>query len=154
MKYSVRGQSSKFLLAIGGDCIFDYSLYITQKLILICNTCLYQVLLINRAIDSAKAGSSLYELPHVADPSHEIVEVLIQYMDWNIASRQSGMPESELPELQQKAINLLDLLKKNLPDKTWERPSGILKRPIQFCTRSAKFCCGETRITPRVKLQR
>ncbi len=32
-----------------------------------------------------------------------------------------------------------------------KRPSGILKRPIAFCTRSAKLCCGETRITPRVK---
>ena len=50
-----------------------------------------------------------------------VVEVLIQCMDWNIASRQSGIPESELPELQQKAIDLLDLLKKNLPDKTREK---------------------------------
>jgi hypothetical protein len=50
-------------------------------------------LLINRAIDAAKAGSSLYKLPHVADPSDEIEEVC---MDWNIASRQSGIPESEL----------------------------------------------------------
>ncbi len=49
------------------------------------------------------------------------MEVLIQRMDWNIASRQSGIPESELPELQQKAINLLDLLQKNLPDKTGEK---------------------------------
>ena len=54
---------------------------------------MYQVLLINRAIDAAKAGSSLYKLPHVADPSDEIEEVC---MDWNIASRQSGIPESEL----------------------------------------------------------
>ncbi len=33
------------------------------------HTCMYQVLLINRAIDAAKAGSRLYKLPHVADPS-------------------------------------------------------------------------------------
>ena len=85
------------------------------------HTCMYQVLLINRAIDAAAAGSRLYKLPHVADPSNEIVEVLIQCMDWNIASRQAGIPESELPELQQKAIDLLDLLQKNLPDKTGEK---------------------------------
>jgi hypothetical protein len=36
-------------------------------------------------------------------------------------SCQSGILESELPELQQEAINLLDLLKKNLPDKTGEK---------------------------------
>ena len=84
-------------------------------------TCMYQVLLINKAIDSAKAGSRLYKLPHVADPSNEIVEVLIQCMDWNMASRQSGIPESELPDLHQKAIDLLDILQKHLPDKTWEK---------------------------------
>ena len=65
--------------------------------------------------------STLYKLPHVADPSDEIVEVLIQCMEWNIVSRQSGIPESELPELQQKAVDLLDLLTKNLPDKTGEK---------------------------------
>ena len=85
------------------------------------HTRIYQVLLINRAIDTAKTGSCLYKLPHVADPSDEIVEVLIQCMDWNIASRQTGIPEAELPELQQKAIDLLDLLQKNLPDKTGEK---------------------------------
>jgi hypothetical protein len=49
------------------------------------------------------------------------VEVLIQCMDWNIASRQSRIPEADLPELHQKAIDLLDLLQKNLPDKTGEK---------------------------------
>ena len=79
---------------------------------------MHQVFLINKAIDAAKPGSYLYKLPHVADPSDEIVEVLIQCMEWNIASRQSGIPESEL---QQKAVDLLDLLTKNLPDKTGEK---------------------------------
>ena len=96
-------------------------MYIVYTLLINVHTCMYQVLLINQAIDAAKPGSRLYKLPHVADPSNEIVEVLIQCMDWNIASRQSGIPESELPELQQKAIDLLDLLKKNLPDKTGEK---------------------------------
>jgi hypothetical protein len=96
-------------------------MYIAYTLLINVHTCMYQVLLINKAIDSAKPGSRLYKLPHVADPSKEIVEVLIQCMEWNIASRQSGIPESELPELQQKTIDLLDLLKKNLPDKTGEK---------------------------------
>ena len=85
------------------------------------HACMHQVLLINKAIDAAKPGSPLCKLPHVADPSDEIVEVLIQCMEWNIASRQSGIPESELPDLQQKAVDLLDLLTKNLPDKTGEK---------------------------------
>ena len=96
-------------------------MYMAYTLLSYVHTCIYQVLLINRAIDAARAWSSLYKLPHVADPSYEIVEVLVQCMDWNIASCQSGIPESELPALQQKAIDLLDLLQKNLPDKTGEK---------------------------------
>ncbi len=67
-------------------------------------TGIYQVKLINTAIDQAKTGSCLRGLPHVADPSNDIVDVLIQCMDWNIASRQSRIPEAELPELQEKAV--------------------------------------------------
>ena len=52
-------------------------------------------------------------MPHVADPSDEIVEVLILCMDWNIAS--------QMPDVQQKAVDLLVLLQKNLPDKTGEK---------------------------------
>ena len=82
---------------------------------------IYQVKLINTAIDKAKTGSCLRGLPHVADPSNDIVDVLIQCMDWNIASRQSRVPEAELPELQEKAVAFLDLLQRNLPDKTGEK---------------------------------
>ena len=96
---------------------------------------MHQVLLINKAIDAAKPGSPLYKLPHVADPSDDIVEVLIQCMEWNIASRQSGIPESELPELQQKAVDLLDLLTKNLPDKAkwnFEKAHSILYKVCEI----------------------
>ena len=80
-----------------------------------------EVKLINAAIDNAKPGSRLHGLPHVSDPSNDVVEVLIQCMEWNIASRQSLIPEAELPDLQQKAVDLLDLLQRNLPDKTGEK---------------------------------
>ncbi len=63
----------------------------------------------------------MHGLPHVSDPSDEVVEVLIKCMDWNIASRQSRVPEDELADLHQKAVELLDLLHKNLPEKTWEK---------------------------------
>ncbi len=45
--------------------------------ILIC-TGIYQIKLINTAIDKAKTGSSLHGLQHVADPSNDIMDVLIQ----------------------------------------------------------------------------
>ena len=78
-------------------------------------------MLINRAIDNAKSGSCLYKLTHVADSSNEIAEVLFQCMEWNIVSSQSGIPGSELHGLHQKAIDLPDILQKNLPDKTGEK---------------------------------
>ncbi len=80
-----------------------------------------QVKLINTAIDNAKGSTRLCCLQHVADPSAEVVDVLIQCMDWNIATRQSRIPEAELPELHNKAVALLDLLQRNLPDKTGEK---------------------------------
>ncbi len=82
------------------------------------NSFFNQVRLINMAIDKAKKGSSLHGLPHVTDPSAEVQEVLISCMNWNIATRNSKIPECELPDLQQMAVDLLDLLQKNLPDKT------------------------------------
>ena len=82
---------------------------------------LYQVKLIKTAIDNAKKGPPMHGLPYVSDPSNEVVEVLVQCMDWNIASRQSRITESELPLLHQKAVDLLDLLQRNLPDKTGEK---------------------------------
>ena len=84
-------------------------------------TGVYQVESINKAIKNAKKGFRLHGLPPISDPSDEVVEVLIQCMDWNIATRQSGIAESELPELQQKAVDLLDILQKNLPEKTGEK---------------------------------
>ena len=44
----------------------------------------HQVELINAAIDKAKKGSYLHGLPHVADPSEEIQEVLIACVEWNM----------------------------------------------------------------------
>ncbi len=39
-------------------------------------------------------------------------------MDWNLATCQSSIPASELPELHKKAVDLINLLQQNLPDKT------------------------------------
>ena len=42
-------------------------------------------------------------------------------MEWNMATRQSRISEADLPELQKKAVDLLDILQENLPDKTGEK---------------------------------
>ena len=67
-------------------------------------------MLINAAIDKAKKGSYLHGLPHVADPSKEVQEVLIACMEWNMDTHARNIPESDLQALQQKAVDLLDLL--------------------------------------------
>ncbi len=38
-----------------------------------------------------------------------------------LATRKSEISESELPALQQEALDLLDLLQQNVPDKTGEK---------------------------------
>ena len=60
-------------------------------------------------------------LPRVADPSTKVQEVLIACMNWNMTTRKSKIPESDLPALQQKAVDLLDLIQKNLPVKIGEK---------------------------------
>ena len=70
----------------------------------------------------------MHGLPHVSDPSDEVVEVLIKCMDWNIASRQSRVPEDELADLHQKAVELLDLLHQNLPEKTGEKAGWTFEK--------------------------
>jgi hypothetical protein len=114
-------------------------------------TGMYQVKLINTAIDKAKTGSCLRGLPHVADPSNDIVDVLIQCMDWNIASSQSRIPEAELPELQEKAVAFWTSCSGTCLTRQAKRGSGILRRHTAFCTRSWGSSCGVIRMTPRVK---
>jgi hypothetical protein len=75
---------------------------------------------INNAIDAADEASALFSCAHVQDPSDEIVEVLIQAMEWNILSRKWNLRISELAELQERSVSLLKILKSNLPNKTGE----------------------------------
>jgi hypothetical protein len=119
-------------------CLLNIRVYTRIYSNILVYTCIYQVKLINAAIDKAKAGSRLCGLPHVADPSSDVQDVLIQCMDWNISTRQSRIPLSEIPELQQKAVDLLDILQKNLPDKTGEKAKWNLRRPTAFSTRSGR----------------
>ena len=81
---------------------------------------LSQVEFLNAAIDRAPRETRLHGLAHVSDTSDQFVEVLIKYMEWNIMTRCRSVPESELPKVHQAAVDLLELLKRNLPDKCGE----------------------------------
>ncbi len=45
-----------------------------------------------------------------------------------MASCQSSIPESELPDLHQKAVDLLDILQQNLSDKIGEKSKWNFKK--------------------------
>jgi hypothetical protein len=101
-----------------------------------------------------KACPHLYCLPPVLDPSNEVVEVLIQCLDLNLATWQSSIPESELPDLHQKVVDLLDLLQKNLPDKTGEKGKWNFEKAHSILHKVHEIVLWETLITPLVKLLR
>ena len=72
-------------------------------------------------------------------------------MEWNIATRQSRITEEELPELQDKAVELLDLLQRNLPDKTGEKGKWNFEKAHSSLHKVRRSSCGAIQITPLVK---
>ena len=74
-----------------------------------------QVKFVNDAIDSAWSGSPLYKLQQITDPSDEIVAVHLAALQWNVLQRRFGLVASELAALQRSSVELLELLKSNLP---------------------------------------
>lgn len=109
-----------------------------------------QVKLINAAIDRAKPGSSLHGLPHVADPSAEVVDVLITCMEWNIATSQSRIAEDSLG-CRTRLLSSLTFCSAICLTRLVKRASGILRRLTAFCTRSGRSSCGVIPITQLVR---
>jgi len=118
---------------------------------------LCQVEFLNAAIDRAPRGSRLHGLHRVSDPSDQIVEVLIKCMEWNIMTRSRSIPESELPEVHLAAVDLLELLKRNLPDKCGEESGWNFEKAHSILHKvrldSARLCCGATLTTPAARGQ-
>ena len=74
----------------------------------------------NHQIASAPVGSPLRGLKPIEDPSDEIIEVHVSALKWNILQRRFGLVASDLAKLQQNSVELLELLKSNLPEKNGE----------------------------------
>lgn len=72
----------------------------------------------NDAIASAPAGSPLRGLAPIQDPSDRIIEVHVAALKWNILQRRFGLVASDLETLQCSSVELLELLKSNLPART------------------------------------
>ena len=77
-----------------------------------------QVLLVNEAIQKARHGLPLYCLAPIVDPSDEIIEVLLAALRWDMQQRRFGLTADGLEKLHALSVELLDLLKENMPDRT------------------------------------
>ena len=73
---------------------------------------------VNDAIAKAAPGSKLYGLPPIADPSDKLIEVHLAALKWNLLQRRFGLVAEDVAKLQRMSIDLLELLKSNLPDKS------------------------------------
>ena len=56
-------------------------------------------------------------LPYIKDPSDEMIEVLLAALKWNLLQRRFSLVITELATLQSRSVELLELLKSNMPDR-------------------------------------
>ena len=73
--------------------------------------------MIDDAIASAKAGSPLYKRNLVQDPCEKMISAHVATLEWDMLSRKFGMTASELAGLQEKSVEVLELLKAEFPEK-------------------------------------
>jgi len=76
---------------------------------------------VNDAIRKASPESPLRGLPSIEDPSESIIEVHLQALKWNILQRRFGLVAHDLVNLQKSSVDLLEILKSNLPEKTGQK---------------------------------
>jgi hypothetical protein len=77
-----------------------------------------QVAYINARIQEARSDSPLYGLQPVEDPSDRLIEVNLAALKWNIQQRRFGMIDEDCERLHAMSVELLELLKTNMPEKT------------------------------------
>ena len=80
-----------------------------------------QVEFINNKIRTAVPGSPFYGKAPVADPSDKLIEVHLAALKWDMQQRRFGLVAEDCEKLQSMSVELLELLKSNLPDKTGEK---------------------------------
>jgi hypothetical protein len=73
---------------------------------------------VNETIQKARHGSPLYCLAPIVDPSDEIIEALFAALQWDMQQRHFGLMADGLEKLHSLSVELLDLLKENMPDRS------------------------------------
>ena len=77
-----------------------------------------QVEHINACIRAAGPDSPLYRLQLVEDPCDKLIEVHLAALKWKMQQRRFGLTAEGCDRLHQLSVELLELLKSNMPDKT------------------------------------
>ncbi len=77
-----------------------------------------QVLFVNEVIQKTQHGSPLRGLAPIVDPSDEIIEVLLVALLWDMQKRRFGLTAEGLEKLHALSVELLDMLKESMPDRT------------------------------------
>ncbi len=80
-----------------------------------------RVLFVNEAVRKAQHESPLHGLAPTVDPSDEIIEVLLAALCWDMQQRRFGLTvglQRDWKKLHALSVELLDLLKENMPDRT------------------------------------
>ncbi len=76
-----------------------------------------QVSFVHNAIHSALHCSKLYALEQIVAPSDEIIEVPLAEPRWDMQQRRFGLVAEGLDKLHALSVDLLELLKENMPDR-------------------------------------
>lgn len=85
---------------------------------------MWQIEYINRKIDEAQRGSRLYGLRHVNDPSDDVQTVHIAWMEFFMWSRKQRLNEDDVATLHARAVDLLETVKRLLPERTGTTDRG------------------------------
>ena len=60
----------------------------------------------------------LYKLPLISDPSDKLIEVHMAALKWNMQQRWFGLTAEGVEKLYEMSVELLEILKENMPEKT------------------------------------
>ena len=71
----------------------------------------------------------LYKLPLISDPSEKLIEVHLAALKWNMQQRRFGLTAEGLDKLHEMSVELLELLKENMPEKTGEESGWNFEKP-------------------------
>ena len=59
-------------------------------------------------------------MPLISDPSEKLIEVHLAALKWNMQQRRFGLTAEGVDKLHNMSVELLELLKENMPEKTGE----------------------------------